>query len=147
MNWKERFLSTSKTEAGLLKIIGVMVLLFFMYLAGIQVNYGLFILGYVFVFYVVKFGNEALATYEIKSWIAYATAAMVIFPLVWLWVVCALVSAWIANLLVDKNVDWLAFGLFAVLVYLTFSPLKHSLDLVYARWFGKYRKEAFLNDD
>lgn len=128
-----------------------MILLFFMDSAGIQVNYGLLIglliLGYGFLFYVVKFGNEALATYKIKSWVAYATAAMVIFPFIWLWVICALASALIANLLVDKNVDWLAFGLFAILVYLTSSPLKHSLNLVYARWFGKYRKEAVLNDD
>ncbi|MBK8905956.1 MAG: hypothetical protein IPM53_32555 [Anaerolineaceae bacterium] len=147
MNWQERFLPTNKAEAGLLKIIGVMALLFFVDLVGIQVNYGLLILGYGFLFYVVKFGNEALANYEIKSWVAYATAAMVIFPFIWLWVICALISAWIANLLVDKSVDWLAFGLFAILVYLTSSPLKHSLDIVYARWFGKYRKEAFLNDD
>lgn len=151
MNWKERILPSNNAEYGLLKIVGVAALLFLMVLAGIQINFGLLagllVLGYGFVFYVVKFGNQALANYEIKSWIAYAIAALVIFPFIWVWVICALISAWIAGILVDKNVDWLAFGLFAISVYLTSFPLKNSLDIVYARWFGKYRKEEAPNDD
>ena len=150
MNWKKRFLPSNNAEAGLLKIVGAAALIFLIGLTGLQINFGvvgLFVSVYIFVFYVVKFGNEVLEIYDIKPWIAYATAAMVIFPYSGLWVFCALVSAWIANLLVGKNADWFAFGLFALLVYLSSKLIKDSIKIVCAHWYGKYRKEVALDED
>ncbi|MAT98691.1 MAG: hypothetical protein CL608_16230 [Anaerolineaceae bacterium] len=149
MNWKERFKPSNPAEAGcyfFIIIVAFHALLFVLRIYGVAIILSLLLF---FVYHIMKLGSETSTRYEISLGAAYFSSILLVLAFAFLWLIMGILaglSGWaLGHLIADGIAEWLAFLLFLVMAYFTYSPMIRFKTTILEKWLGWQRKDVIVN--
>lgn len=149
MNWRERFKPSNSTEAGcyfFVFVVAFHALLFILKIEALVIILFVFLLC---VYSIKKLGSETLMEYEISPRAAYLSSILLVFAFAISWLIIGLLaglSGWaLGYIMADGIAEWLAFLLFVILAYFTYSPMVWFKTTILEKWLGWQRKDVIVN--